>query len=179
MHSCPKIKTYPRFYMRKTNTSRGIWDATSGRIHGFTWYYIKRCSGRYIRAYSSGCLNYPFYKNPKCPEQCCQLHFQNLRLHICSLHWLPIEQRIEHKRSFLCFKIISHQASNYLSDLLHLYTLSRHIRSFADTQMFRIPPFRTTTSGQRSFSYQAPAVSVRLATSVISFNSSLKKLLFS
>ena len=28
-----------------------------------------------------------------------------------SLHWLPIEQRIEYKLSLLCFKIISHQAT--------------------------------------------------------------------
>ena len=38
-----------------------------------------------------------------------------------SLHWLPIEQRIEYKLSLLCFKIISHQAPIYLSELLHLY----------------------------------------------------------
>ena len=39
-----------------------------------------------------------------------------------SLHWLPIQQRIEYKLSLLCFKIISYQAPIYLSELLHLYT---------------------------------------------------------
>ena len=101
-----------------------------------------------------------------------------------SLHWLPIEQRIEYKLSLLCFKIISHQAPIYLSELLHLYTPSRQLRSSTDTRVFRIPSFRTMSCGQRSFSYQAPfiwnqlPVSVRHSTSVSSFKSSLKTFLF-
>ena len=100
-----------------------------------------------------------------------------------SLYWLPIEQRIEYKLSCLCFKIISHQAPIYLSELLHLYTPSRQLRSATDTRVFIIPSFRTKSCGQRSFSYQAPLiwnqlpVSVRHSTSVSSFKSSLKTFL--
>ena len=85
----------------------------------------------------------------------------------------------------LCFKIISHQAPIYLSELLQLYTPSRQLRSFSDTRVFRIPPFRTRSCGQRFFSYQDPVtwnqlpVSVRHSTSVSSFKSSLKTILFS
>ena len=50
-----------------------------------------------------------------------------------SLHWLPIEQKIEYKLSLLCFKIISHQAPIYLLELLHLYTPSRQLCTSADT----------------------------------------------
>ena len=101
-----------------------------------------------------------------------------------SLHWLPIDQRIEYKLSLLCFKIISHQTPICLSELLHLYTLSRQLRSSTDTRVFRIPSFRTKSCGRRSFSYQAPViwnqirVSVRHSTSVSSFKSSLKTFLF-
>ena len=101
-----------------------------------------------------------------------------------SLHLLPIEQRIEYKLSLLCFKIISHQAPIYLSELLHLYTPSRQLRSSTDTRVFGIPSFRTKSCGQRSFSYQAPLiwnqlpVSVHHSTSVSSFKSSLKTFLF-
>ena len=51
-------------------------------------------------------------------------------------------------------------------------------------RVFRTPSFRTKSSGQRSFSYQAPViwnqlpVSVRHPTSVSSFKSSLKTCLF-
>ena len=50
-----------------------------------------------------------------------------------SLHWLPIEQRIEYKLSLLSFKIISHEAPVYLSELLHLNIPSRQLRSSAGT----------------------------------------------
>ena len=84
----------------------------------------------------------------------------------------------------LCFKIISHQAPIYLSELLHLYTPSRQFRSSTYTRVFRIPSFRTKSCGQRSFSYHVPIiwnqlpVSVRHSTSVSSFKSSLKTFLF-
>ena len=73
----------------------------------------------------------------------------------------------------------------YLSDFLHLYTPSRQLRSSTDTRVFRIPSFHTQSSGQRFFSYQAPTTwnkvpaSIRHASSVSSFKSSLKILLFS
>ena len=79
----------------------------------------------------------------------------------------------------LCFKIISHHAPIYLSELLHLYTPSWQLRSSTDTRVFRIPSFRTKSCGQRSFSYQAPViwnqlpVSVRHSTSVSSFKYSV------
>ena len=98
-----------------------------------------------------------------------------LTANVHSLHWLPTE---------LCFKIISIQASIYLSKLLHLYTPSRQLRSSTDTRVFRIPSFRAKSCGQRSFSYQAPViwnqlpVSVRHSTSVNSFKSSSKAFLF-
>ena len=50
----------------------------------------------------------------------------------------------------LCFKIISHQAPIYVSELLHLYTPSRQLRSSPDTRVSRIPSFRTKSSGQLS-----------------------------
>ena len=73
-----------------------------------------------------------------------------------SLHWLPFEQRIEYKLSFLCFKIIPHQDPVHLSERLHLYTPSRQLRSSAVTRLFRTPSFRAKSCDQRSFCYQAP-----------------------
>ena len=105
-----------------------------------------------------------------------------------SLHWLPNDHRIDcikHTHdSLLCFKIISHQALIYLSELLHLYTPFRQLRSSADTRVFRIPSFRAKPIGQRSFSYQAPViwnqlpVFVRNSTFVSSFKTSVKTFLF-
>ena len=94
---------------------------------------------------------------------------------------LPVEQRIEYKLSLLCFKIISHQVPIYLSELLHLYTPSRQLRSSTDTRVQNtILPNKVLWS----FSYQAPfiwnqlPVSVHHSTSVSSCKSSLKTFLF-
>ena len=46
-----------------------------------------------------------------------------------SLHWLPIRARIQYKISTLCFNVITGTGPQYLSELLHLYTLSRDFRS--------------------------------------------------
>ena len=52
------------------------------------------------------------------------------------------------------------------SELLHLYTLSQQLHSSAGTRVFRISSFRTRSSGQCSFSYQATATWNQLPFSV-------------
>ena len=54
--------------------------------------------------------------------------------------------------------ILLSSGPQYLSDLLHLYTPSRQLRSSTDSRIFTIPTVRTKTFGQRTFSYQAPVV---------------------
>ena len=143
----------------------------------------------YCNSLLAGCPKYLLSKLQKVQNNAGRPIFRTTRsshvtpmLH--SLHWIPIEQRIEYKLSLLCFKIISHQAPIYLSERLHLYAPSRQLRSSTDTRVFRIPSFRTKSCGQRSFSYQTPViwnqlpVSVCHSTSVSSFKSSLKIFLF-
>ena len=95
------------------------------------------------------------------------------------------EKRIDFKLTPLCFKPLNGSAPTCLADLLHLYTTSPQLRSSADTRVFRIPSFRTKSCDQSSFSYQAQTTwnqllaSIRQASSVSSFNSSLKTFLFS
>ena len=143
----------------------------------------------YCNSLLAGCPKYLLSKLQKVQNSAARLIFRTTRsAHVTpmlqSLHWLPIEQRIKYKLCLLCFKIISHQAPIYLSELLHLYSPSWQRRSSIDTRVFRIPSFRTKSCDQRSFSYQALViwnqlpVSVRHSTSVSSFKSSLKTFLF-
>ena len=96
-----------------------------------------------------------------------------------SLHWLPVEQRIEYKSSLLSFKIIS-QAPIYLrtSSLLHSFP--------AALLYYRHPSVQNTILPNKvqwsalfllpGFSCLEPAscVCIRRVTSVSSFKSSLK-----
>ena len=61
------------------------------------------------------------------------------------LHWLPFRARISYKSAWLCFNIITSFAPAYLSDLLHLYSLSRSLRSSADTRLLEIPLYKCRT----------------------------------
>ena len=101
------------------------------------------------------------------------------------LHWLPICSRIQYKIALTCFHSISGTAPPYLSELLHLYSPFRSLRSASDTRIFRVPRVCRRTLGQRSFQYIGPVIwnslsfSVRHATSLSSFKSKLKTNLFS
>ena len=51
------------------------------------------------------------------------------------LHWLPISERIKYK------------VACYLSELLHVYTPSRTLRSSSDTCMLEIQQYKRKTHG--------------------------------
>ena len=103
---------------------------------------------------------------------------------LCSLHWLPVKQRISYKIACLCFKSIESSCPEYLTHLLHLYMPSRTLRSSSDSCLYKIPTVRTKMFGQRSFSYQAPTIwnqlphSLRYSPSLPTFKRSLKTHLF-
>ena len=144
----------------------------------------------YCNSLLAGCPKYLLSDLQKVQNSAARLIFKAKRTeHVTplldSLHWLPVEKRIEYKLSLLCFKCITMKSAPvYLSDLLQLYTPSRDLRSSADARLLRRPFARTKSFGERAFCYQAPVVwnqlphSVRHAPSLESFKSSLKTFLF-
>ena len=100
-----------------------------------------------------------------------------------TLHWLPVEQRIEYKLLLLAFKSVNNDGLSYLSDL-RFYIPSRQLHSSSDTRLLRIPSFRLKSFGQRKFSYQASVlwnsllISFCHSNSTLAFKSALKTHLF-
>ena len=101
------------------------------------------------------------------------------------LHWLPICSRIQYNIALTCFNVISGTVPPCLSELLHLYSPSRSLRSASDTRIFRVPRVCRRTLGERSLQYIGPVIwnslsfSVRHAMSLSFFKSKLKTHLFS
>ena len=101
-----------------------------------------------------------------------------------TLHWLPIQARIEYKLSILCHSFFSDTVPVYLSDLLRVYSPSRQLRSSSDSRTLHIPHIKTKTFGHRSFSHAAPSVwnslshDIRHIQSVTAFKTALKTHLF-
>ena len=55
------------------------------------------------------------------------------------LHWLPVEHRINFKLLLITFKALNNLAPSYISNLLHLYTPNRLLRSSSKFQL-QVPP---------------------------------------
>ena len=89
-----------------------------------------------------------------------------------TLHWLPIQARIEFKLSTLCHSFFFDTAPVYLSDLLLVYSLSRQLRSPSDSGTLRILHIKTKTFGHRSLFLP------RLIQSTTAFKTALKTHLF-
>ena len=81
---------------------------------------------------------------------------QNSTSLLQQLHWLPSSERIKYKTACMCYNAITGSAPSYLSELLHLYSPSRSLRSSSDTRMLKIQRFNRKTHGFRIFSHFGP-----------------------
>ena len=98
------------------------------------------------------------------------------------LHWLPISELIKYKVTCVCFSAVNGSGPAYLSELLHVYTLSHTLHSFSDTRMLKIQQYKCKTHGFCTFSCFGPLIwnSVPQDCSTLSsFKAKQKTLLFS
>ena len=72
------------------------------------------------------------------------------------VHWLLISERIKYKVACMCFNAIGGSGPAYLSELLHVCTPSRTLRSSSDTRMLEIQQCKRKTHGFRTFSCFGP-----------------------
>ena len=73
-----------------------------------------------------------------------------------NLHWLAVNRRTLHKVAALCYSSLSGSGPQYLSDLTHVYTPARSLRSSSDTRILNITNVKLKSYGQRSFAYHGP-----------------------
>ena len=84
----------------------------------------------------------------------------------------------------MCFSTISGSGPAYLSELLHVYTPSRTLRS-SDTRMLEIQQHKRKTHGFRAFSCFGPHIwnltpqDLRHGSALSSFKANLKTFFFS
>ena len=101
-----------------------------------------------------------------------------------SLHWLPINSRIEYKLTVSCHSFFLDFSPIYLSDLLSVYTPKGNLRSSSDNKISCIPKLLTKTFGHRSFSFAAPTIwnslpsELKHTDSILKIKSALKTHLF-
>ena len=102
---------------------------------------------------------------------------------LMSLHWLPIDLRIEFKILIITYKTLHGLAPAYIEDLLVSYIPGRYLRS-AKKNLLAVPGFKLNSYGRRAFSVAAPLLwnslpqHVRDAESLDIFKRQLKTVLF-
>ncbi len=100
-----------------------------------------------------------------------------------SLHWLPVQHRIEFKILLLVYKSLNNLAPPYLTNLLHPYIPTRRLRA-EEKCILQIPRTRLKTRGNRAFEVAGPTLwnnlpsHIRTAPTLSEFKSCLKTHLF-
>ena len=103
---------------------------------------------------------------------------------LASLHWLPVVFRKDFKILLFVFKACNGLAPQYLTELLHLHTPARTLRS-SNHLLLVTPKTKLKTKGDRAFVAAAPRLwnnlpwHIRSARSFKVFKSSLKTHFFS
>ena len=125
----------------------------------------------------------------KVQNSAARLIFKTPHNHPCTplfkdLHWLPISERINYKVASMCYNSLTGSAPTYLTDLLHIYTPSRSLRSASDTRKLKLQLYKRKSHGYRSFSCFGPQLwnslpyHVRHSPSADTFKRNLKTHLF-
>ena len=101
------------------------------------------------------------------------------------LHWFPISELIKYKVTCVCFSAVNGSGPAYVSELLHVYTLSHTLCSSSDTRMLKIQQSKCKTHGFCTFSCFGPLIwnslpqDLRHCSTLSSFKAKQKTLLFS
>ena len=102
---------------------------------------------------------------------------------LVSLHWLPVDSRIQYKILLITFKALNGLAPKYLSELLIQYSPSRSLRSSLQN-LLQVNEPNSVKYGERAFIYCAPKLwnalpsDMRSCHSLAIFKKKLKTVLF-
>jgi hypothetical protein len=100
-----------------------------------------------------------------------------------SLHWLPVEKRVEFKILLLVYKVLHGVSPMYLQDLIISHVPTRNLRSM-DQHLVNVPFTTSSLVQSRAFSVAGPRLwnalpyAIRSATSASLFKSKVKTHLF-
>ena len=151
-------------------------DSTKALVSAFVLSTLDYCN-----SLLSGCPKHLLEKLQKVQNSAARLVLKvHKRDHVSllrTLHWLPIQARIEYKLSTLCHSFFSDTAPVYLSDL-RAYSPSRQLCSSSDSRTLRIPHIKSKTFGHPPSVWNSLPREIRHTQSTTAFKTAPKTHLF-
>ncbi len=124
-------------------------------VHAFVTSRLDYCSSLYCGISKSQIARLQLVQNAAARLLLkCRKH-EHITLVLRSLHWMPVCQRIDFKILLFVYKSLHNFAPVYLYELLHLYTLSRSLRS-CDQALLVGPHVRLKRRWERAFAVAGP-----------------------
>ena len=93
-------------------------------------------------------------------------------------HFLPVKQRIQHKRCTLAFKIVNGHAPEYLADMVSLFVPGRQLRVGRDDLMLETTNQVNTIDGKLSLTWNLLPRDLRCVKNEQTFKKQLKTFFF-
>ncbi len=152
-------------------------------VHAFVTSWLDYCNSLYCGISKSQIARLQLVQNAAARLLLRRRKHEHITPILRSLQWLPVHQRIDFKILLFVFKSLHNLAPVYLSELLHLYTPSRSLRS-CNQALLVVPHVRLKCRGERAFSVAGPRLwntlplEIRMAPSLSVFKSLLKAYLF-
>ena len=123
------------FELRRINSTRHYLsvEATQKLVLAFAMFRLDYCN-----SLLSCCSKYLINKLQKVQNNAARLILKVLKTdhitpHLLTLHWLPVNAKIQYKFFSLCFNAVNSSGPQYLADLLKIYVPPHQLCSSADT----------------------------------------------
>lgn len=148
-------------------------------IHAFITSRLDYCNSLYVGLDQSSLRRLQLVQNAAARLLTRTKKRDHITPALATLHWLPVCFRIEFKIVLIVFKILNGLSPSYLSELLHVHTPIKALRS-SNQMLLDVPGSRLKTRGDRAFSVAAPnlwnslPIHVRTARTIATFKSLLK-----
>ncbi len=148
-------------------------------IHAFITSRLDYCNSLYVGLPQSSLSRLQMVQNAAARLLNSTKKHDHISPVLASLHWLPVFFRIQFKILLIVFKALNGHAPSYISNLIHLHSTPRSLRS-ANKALLHVPRSRLKLKGDRAFAVAAPRLwnqlppDIRSASSLFIFKSRLK-----
>lgn len=139
-------------------------------IHAFITSRLDYCNSLYVGLPQSSLARLQLVQNAAARLLTGTKKHAHISPVLASLHWLPVNFRIQFKILLIVFKALNGQAPSYISELINLQSTPRSLRS-SNKILLQVPRSRLKLKGDRAFAVAAPRLWNQLPPDITSASS--------